>query len=434
MTPDLQRNVFVVGLDDTQRGALETITDASGLAFHQLLDPQTVTHPEHHGFTPLLERAREQLGAFEGSVDALIAHWDFPTSVLVPILGAEFGMPAPSLASVLACEHKLWSRIAQSESIEESVPGFSGFDPFADDALEQITLDFPFWIKPVKSHSSQLGFRIDSAEDFHAAIPRIREGIRDIGDPFNEALALADLPDAIAKDSGTSCIAEEIMAGDQATIEGTMFEGEFNVHGVFDSPKDEHGNHFDRYDYPASLPDEIRARMESTAEAYLRHIGYDNACFNVEFMWDQDADRICVVEVNTRISQSHSDLCAKVDGMSNHEAAVSIALGTPPLLPHRRGPFAVAAKCFLYTEPMTDGIVRRAPSEQEIAAVVERFPGTLVDIEVQEGDRLSELSHQSSYRYDLGTLSVGAQDRDELADIHETCRQMLPFEIEPLEQ
>jgi biotin carboxylase len=392
-----------------------------------------VTHPENHGFTPLLERAREQLSAFEGSVDAIIAHWDFPTSVLVPILGAEYGMPAPSLESVLACEHKLWSRIAQSESVKESVPDFSGFDPFADDALEDVTLDYPFWIKPVKSHSSQLGFKIESAEDFHAALPKIREGIRDIGDPFNEALALADLPDAIAKDSGNACIAEEIMTGDQATIEGTMFEGEFNVHGAFDSPKDEHGNHFDRYDYPASMPDDIRTRMEATAEAYLRHIGYDNACFNVEFMWDRDNDRVCIVEVNTRISQSHSDLCAKVDGMSNHEVAVDVALGSRPMMPDRRGPFAVAAKCFLYTEPMADGLVRRAPSEDDIAAVVERFPETLVDIAVQEGDRLSELSHQSSYRYDLGTLSVGAQDREELAEIHDACRKLLPFEIEPIE-
>ena len=433
MIDELKRNVFVVGLNDAQRGELETITNASGLAFHPLLDPESVAHPEDHGFTPLLERAREQLSAFEGSVDAIVAHWDFPTSVLVPILGAEYDMPAPSLESVLACEHKLWSRIAQAESVTGSVPGFSGFDPFADDALEQITLDYPFWIKPVKSHSSQLGFKIESAEDFQAALPKIREGIRDIGDAFNEALALADLPDAIDEDSGNACIAEEIMSGDQATIEGTMFEGEFSVHGAFDSPKDERGNHFDRYDYPASMPDEIRTRMEATAEAYLRHIGYDNACFNVEFMWDRDSDRVCIVEVNTRISQSHSDLCAKVDGMSNHEVAVDVALGSRPVMPDRRGPFAVAAKCFLYTEPMADGIVRRAPTEQEIAAVVERFPETLVDIAVQEGDRLSELSHQSSYRYDLGTLSVGAQDRDELAEIHDACRQLLPFEIDLIE-
>ena len=431
---ELRSNVFVIGLDESQRGHLETITNAGNLDVHQLLDPDAAAHPEDHGFTSLLERARKQLTDFDGSIDAIIAHWDFPTSVLVPILGAEFGMPAPSLASVLACEHKHWSRIAQAASVPDAVPAFAGFDPFDDDALEQIHLDYPFWIKPVKSHSSQLGFKIESAEDFHAAIPQTRASIRDIGDPFNEALELADLPDEITPDSGNTCLAEQIVSGHQATVEGTIYNGAFSLHGTFDSPKDERGNHFTRYEYPAGMPEQIQTRMAATAEQFFHHIGYDNACFNVEFMWDDEADKLWIIEVNTRISQSHSDLFAKVDGMSNHEVAVDVALGSRPRMPDRRGPFRVAAKCFLYTEPMGDGIVRRAPTQQEIDAVVERFPGTLVDIAVREGDRLSDLSHQSSYRYDLGTLSIGAQDRDELVDHHGECARMLPFEIEPIDE
>ena len=434
MADQLKRNVFIVGLDDFQRGELETITNASGLEFHQLLGTEEATHPEEHGFTPLLERARAQLAEFDGSIDAIVAHWDFPTSVLVPILAADYGMPAPTLESVLACEHKHWSRLAQAECVPDAVPAFAGFDPFDDDALDGIDLEYPFWIKPVKSHSSQLGFKIASAADFHEALPQIREHIRDIGDPFNEALALAKLPDEIAPDSGNTCLAEQIVSGQQATIEGTMFEGEFSVHGVFDSPKDERGAHFARYEYPASLPEEIQSRMASTAEQYLRHIGYDNACWNVEFMWDQDADKLWLIEVNTRISQSHADLLAKVDGMSNHEAAVAVALGNRPVLPEGRGTFAVAGKLFLYTSEMADGLVHRVPSDEDIARVAERFPETHVDIAVEPGERLSELAHQSSYRYDLGTVSAGAQSREELVAMHDEIIELLPFDIEPIEE
>ena len=433
MAEQLKRNVFVVGLDEFHRGELETITNASGLEFHQLLDPDEVTRPEEHGFFPLLERARDQLAAFDGTVDAIIAHWDFPTSVLVPILGAEYGMPAPSLESVLACEHKLWSRVTQRASVPDAAPDFAGFDPFDDDALTRIHLEYPFWIKPVKSHSSQLGFKISSAQDFYDALPKIREHIHALGDAFNEALTMADLPAEIAPDSGNTCVAEQIISGQQATIEGTIFEGEFSVHGVFDSPKDEDHAHFARYEYPAGLPEEIQVRMAATAEEYLRHIGYDNACFNVEFMWDEDADKLWVIEVNTRISQSHSDLFAKVDGMSNHDAAVSVALGQRPMLPERRGNFAVAGKLFLYTSEMADGIVHRVPGDQEIAAFVERFPETHVDIAVSPGDQLSELSEQSSYRYDIGTLTAGAQSRDELVELHRAARELLTFDIEPIE-
>jgi biotin carboxylase len=433
MTQELRRNVFVLGLDDFQRGELETITNARHLVFHQLLAPEVVTRPDEHGFNELLAAARGQLESFDGPVDAIIAHWDFPSSVLQPMLCREFGLPAASLESVIACEHKHWSRIEQQASVPEVVPTFAGFDPFDDDALAGIDLEYPFWIKPVKSHSSQLGFKIEGPEDFHAAIPAIREGIGAAGDPFNEVLAVTPLPDFVAADSGTTCLAEQIVSGAQATVEGTMFQGEFGVHGVFDSPKDERTGHFARYEYPAaSLPEEVQRRMIDVCERYLRHIGYDDACWNIEFMWDEDTDQLWLVEVNTRISQSHSDLFAKVDGMSNHEVAVAVALGAPPWMPSQRGNFEVAAKCFLWTEEMTDGVVRRVPSQNEIARVVDRFPETHVQVEVEVGDRLSELRDQSSYRYDLGFLFLGAQHRDDIVRNYEICRKMLPFEIEPV--
>jgi hypothetical protein len=434
MTEALRQNVFVLGLDDFQRGELETITNARNLVFHQLLAPEVVTRPDEYGFTQLLEMAREQLRTFDGSVDAIIAHWDFPSSVLQPVLGDEFDMPVATLEAVVACEHKHWSRLEQRAAVPEVVPEFAGFDPFDDDALAGIDLAFPFWIKPVKSHSSQLGFKIEGPEDFHAAIPAIREGIRASGDPFNEVLAITDLPEGITADSGNTCLAEQIVSGAQATVEGTMFAGEFGVHGVFDSPKDEKTGHFARYEYPAtSLPDEVQQRMIDVCERYLRHIGYDNACWNIEFMWDEEADQLWLIEVNTRISQSHSDLFAKVDGMSNHEVAVAVALGSPPWMPSGRGNFEVAAKCFLWTEEMSDGIVRRVPSQTEIDQVLERFPETHVEIGVEEGDRLSELRDQSSYRYDLGFLFLGAQHRDDIVKNYEICRKMLPFEIDPIE-
>jgi hypothetical protein len=428
---EIVSNVFVIGLDDFQRGQLETVTNAESLAFHRLLPPELVTRPDQR-FQDLLDRARADLDAFDGDVDAIIAHWDFPTSVLAPILCRERGLPSASLEAVLACEHKYWSRCEQRASVPEVAPAFAAFDPFDEDAFAGIELDYPFWIKPVKTHSSQLGFRIDSAEDLDEAIPQIREGIGAFGDPFDEVLALVDLPAGIP--GGNSCLAESIVTGDQVTIEGTVHEGGFAVHGIIDSPKDEEGRHFSRYEYPGtSLPEEVRERMSDVCERYLRHIGYDNACWNAEFMYDEEADQLWLLEVNTRISQSHADLFAKVDGMSNHEVALDIAFGSPPSMPEGRGNFAVAAKCFLWTEEVPDGIVRGVPSEERIAEVTERFPGTHVSLAVDVGDRLSELADQSSYRYDVGTLMIGAQSREELVERYRTCRELLTFDIEPLE-
>ncbi len=66
----------------------------------------------------------------------------------------------------------------------EVVPKFCGIDPFADDPLSQVTLDYPFWLKPVKAFSSHLGFKIETSAQFEEAIKEIRAGIRQLGDAF----------------------------------------------------------------------------------------------------------------------------------------------------------------------------------------------------------------------------------------------------------
>lgn len=225
------------------------------------------------------------------------------------------------------------------------------------------------------------------------------------------------------------CLAEEIITGRQVAPEGTMFQGEFQIHGVFDMRKDADGHSFERLDYPAqSVPEDVQQRMIDVSERYLRHVGFDNGCFNTEFMWDEDTGALSLIEINTRISQSHSDLFAKVDGTSNHEVAIDIALGRQPRIAARRGRFAVAGQCHLgYYE---DGIVRAVPTDEDLAKVRECFPETVVDIKVKPGDRLSELPNQDGYRTNLATLYIGASDVDELAKSFERACAMLSFQID----
>lgn len=365
-------------------------------------------------------------------MDGIVAHWDFPTSVLAPVLAAERGLPAPTLRSVLKCEHKAWSRLEQRESVPECVPGFSVFDPFDDNALDSIDLTFPFWVKPIKSHSSQLGFEITSAEEFAAALEQIRAEIGRVGDAFDEVLSMVELPPELKGVGGSMCLAEDIITGIQVAPEGTMFNGEYRIHGIFDMRKDEAGHSFDRLDYPArSVPEEVQQRMIDLSERYLRHIEFDNGCFNTEFMWDEKKGSLSLIEVNTRISQSHSDLFVKVDGTSNHEVAIDIALGRKPRIEPRRGRFDVAAQCHI--GHYSDGVVRSVPGEEDIARVHDQIPDTVVDIKVKVGDRLSELPNQDGYRTVLATLYIGASDVGGLEKSFDWASELLPFDIEPVE-
>ncbi|WP_240691884.1 ATP-grasp domain-containing protein [Arthrobacter sp. CAU 1506] len=423
------KNVFILGLTDFQAGELQTVRGAENYTFHSLLDYDRLVGAQDIDFHGLLEAARQQLRDFDGSVDAIVSHWDFPTSVIGPILAKEYGIAAPTLESVLKCEHKYWSRLEQQASIPEVVPQFASFDPFDDGALQQIDIPFPFWVKPVKAHSSNLGFEIRSEEDFNDAIRQIRAEIEQVGDAFNEVLKMVDLPPELQNAGGNTCLAEQFVSGTQAAPEGTMFHGSYNAHGVFDMHKDAAGTSFERLDYPAnSVPEPVQQRMIELAERYLRHVGFDNGCFNAEFMWDQAEDQLWLIEVNTRISQSHSDLFAKVDGVSNHEVAIDIALGVEPTMPHRKGEFAVASQCMVFHDE--DAIVTRVPDEQDVARLAKQIPHANFTRQVQVGDRLSELPNQDSYRYAVGILYLGADDRDQLVERYNAAVEALPFEFE----
>jgi len=429
----MKRNIFVVALEEQQREELETLRHSEQFKVHSLLSVKTAVESPSFSFDDLLNEARNKLQAFDGTIDAIIAQWDFPTSILVPILCKEYNIPSPSVESVLKCEHKYWSRLEQKKIIPEVVPDFCGVDPFADDPLSQVTLDYPFWIKPIKAFSSHLGFKIENEEQFHAAIEEIRQGIRQLGDPFNEALRYADLPPEIGGMDGNSCIAEQIISGVQGAPEGTVYCGEFNVHGIIAQPNSVNQDiPYDRLEYPSNLPERVHHQMIDVSRQFLEHIGYDNGCFNVEFMWDEEQDKLWLIEVNTRISQSHSEIFIMVDGMSNHEVAVDIAFGERPSLTNRQGEAVVAAKCYIPYENK-DGIVKRVPSEEEIRALSERFPGTKVRLDVEPGMRLGDLMHQDSFSYRLGTLYIAGDDHEQIEERYRACLEALTFEIEPSE-
>ncbi len=424
------KHVFVLAMDEVQKRELNTIRDAEHYEFHNVLDIPSLVEAETIDFDDLLDRAREDIKAAGVSVDAIVAHWDFPTSVLAPILGKEFGVPSPSLESVLKCEHKYWSRLEQKKAAPDVVPGFCSFDPFDDHALESINLEYPFWIKPVKSFSSQLGFLIERPEQFHEAQKTIREHIGRIGKAFDQALARADLPDEIRQAGGCTCLAEEIVTGMQIAPEGSVCKGVVHFHGMFDMNCGESGLKIDRLEYPSAASPALTRHIHDVCEKLLKQIGFDNGCFNVEFMWDEARDQLRLIEVNTRISQSHSEMFIQVDGMTNHEIAVEVALGKFQGLPEKKGPYNVAAK-FILTHP-EDGYVRRVPSQDEVKALRDHFPQMVLKLEVSEGMELNQVPNQDAYNFVLGELYLGADSREALHKRYQECVDALKFDIIPL--
>ena len=426
----MRRNIVVPALLDAQRQELETLSGAAGCRFINLLDEKRLLEPDHQDFDELLDQARQELFDLGEEVHGILAQWDFPTSALVPLLNRELGLPAPSLESVFKCEHKYWSRLEQEKSIPEMVPAFNRVDPFTDNPFDQVTLAFPFWLKPIKAFASQLGFKIESREQFDQAIDTIRAEIGQFGDTFNQALKHVRTPEQIHDHDGNSCIAEEIVTGRQVSPEGSVYNGEVRVHGILDMPPDKSGKMYGSIEYPSQLPKQVHDRMIDACRRYFEHIGFDNGCFNVEFLWDEESDALKVIEFNTRISQSHSEMFILVDGISNHEVALDIALGKTPRMPSGEGLYKVAGK---FDIPHYENArVLELPTEKVMQTLEQRFPGTQIRIEVEAGTELKDLPNQHNFFYNLGEIFLGAESRDELHERYQTCLDTLDFKLSPV--
>jgi biotin carboxylase len=387
-----KKNIFVLGADEFNLSQMRTIDSDDKYNFHKLFSYPELEIGSGFDVDKLYKEGLEQLEKFPGSIDAIVGYWDFPTSTMLPLFRKPYDLPSPSFEAVLKCEHKYWSRVEQSQVIPQHIPQFCAVDPFADDYRQQISVDYPFWIKPVKAVLSHLGFKINNEADLDHAIEIIRENIHHLSIQFNQLLKFADMPDEIAAIDGNHCIVEAIISkGRQCTLEGYVYNGKVEVYGVIDSKREgKHHSSFSRYQYPSTVPQHIQQKMHSVTERFLKHIDFDNGPFNVEYYWDSDDDNIWLLEINTRISKSHCPLFLNVDGVTHYKVMVELALGQKPDFPHRKGKYKIAAK-FMW-RVYEDAKVLGVPSAQEWRSFYERFPSAEIHLQVEKGMQLSPTS------------------------------------------
>jgi len=422
-----KRNIFIIGLDDYNLEKARAITLANECEFHGLISREKLIEPETYDIQGIIDEALETLRSFDGPIDAIITHWDFPVSTTLPIINRESGLRYVPMVAMLKCEHKYWSRLEQKLVVPEMVPRFQAVNPFADDPFSTLDLPFPFFLKPIKGFASTLGFKIESKEQFDRAIEEIRASIRRIGDEFNVVMNMVDLPPNVAEVDGNWCLAEELMSGWQSGVEGYVLNGQTYVHGIFDCYKDNDRKSFNRYELPSRWPLHVQQRMIDATKKLMAHLGYNQAPFGVEFFWDEDRDKLWLIEVNTRISQSHSDQFERVHGISNHEIAVNTALGLPTHLDRQRGAYNCAAKFHL--RRYADAKVLRVPGPDNIRQVQDAVPGVDIHVTVDEGMMLSDLRDQDAHSFEIATVRLGASDQPELLARFRQVAEMLDFEF-----
>jgi biotin carboxylase len=426
------RTVLTVGVTDHDAHWLGRIQRPERFRYVSVGDFAQADNPELCRPQAFVAAAVAEARRLGEPVHGVVAFDDYPASVLAVAIAERLGLPGPSLASVVACSNKAWSRLLQAAAAPEAVPRFQIIDPHRVHRPADLQLDFPFWLKPVKSSMSYLGFRIASFADFERAVALSRAGLPAYTAAFQELMDMAGppIPGAAAGVRADWLIAEELLRGRQCTLDGMMAGGELTLIGVVDSIRLPNRVSFARFDYPSRLGRALQERMADIAERALRRIGFDDGLFNIEFFVDERGEAPKIIEINPRFSPQFSDLFEKVDGALTHQYVVEMATGERPAVMRRRGRHRIAASCVLRVA--RDHIVTRAPTGRDIARLQSAIADTHVYVTTKTGVRLSE-SAQDSYTYRYGLIHLGARDRDDLKRKLAKAKKLLRYRLKPVE-
>jgi biotin carboxylase len=374
------------------------------------------------GAPDVIQLIEETVRRYEAAgLSAVTSGVAYPGMPAAAVVARRLGLRGPSVRSVLLCEHKYYSRLAQRAHVPRATPDFGLIDPKHPRAPDR--MNFPLFVKPVKSSFSMNARLVGGDEELRELVasgPMPEAYLK----PFDELLGAYTEFAA----GGANFIAESPLEGAQVSLEGYACGGRVHTLGIIDSIMYPGTISFRRFQYPSRLPAEVQQRMSRAAETFIRGVGYDDALFNVEFIYNAGRDALHVVEVNPKIASQFTDLFEKVDGASSYRTLLQVALGEEPDFEKGRGPFRVAASCVL--RRFEDATVLRVPSPAEIAALGSKLPGARVEVTAQEGRLLSDVMQDGkSFRYCV--VNLGADSPEELEAKLELCEAALDFRFAP---
>lgn len=429
-----RKTIAVIGADDHNLALIRAIPEAKEWDLVRVLEWEEV-QPDNGriDFDALYRRARQRIDRLDAPPDAVTGYLDFPVTCIEALLRRDYGLPGATPEAVSCMENKYWMREIEARVAPEAAAATAALNPFDPEQARRRMPPYPFWLKPVAAHSSVLGFMIEDAEDLDRALHECRLKLHFFGDPFNAFLARLREPQGDEDIGGNHAVAEELVsASRQFTLEGYVHNGETKIYGVVDSLRTgQHKSSFARYQYPARVPLEVMQRAREYSIRMLEAFSYDGSPFNAEFFWDPDSNELRLLEMNPRISKSHSPLFRMVDGVSHHKVAIDLALGREPRMPSGEGNDEIAAK-FMWRSLEADGIVKRVPESDEIAELKRLVPDLELEILVEKEERLSDMFYQDSYTYELAVIFLGAHTEQVLEDSYRMCISSLPIHLKPL--
>jgi hypothetical protein len=343
------------------------------------------------------------------------------------LIAERMGWPGTPVNAILACQHKLYARHILQRVAPEANTAFAPLPSrYGEDIPDGLT--YPAYVKPVKAAFSVLARKVQSRDELQSHTrfaPWELWVIRHLVEPFEKLMRLR-LPQA-----GTAhrLMLEAPVTARQYSLDGYVFRGEMHTLGVVDSVMYPGTDCFMRFDYPGHLSDTVKHRAADVARRFLQEVGFDHGLFNMEFFYDEDSDKLTVIEFNPRMASQFADLYERVDGINLHAIAFHLAHGEDPATAgavatvttattaaNKRSGRAASSFVFRSFDPAAR---ISFPDAQQQATLRAQFPDSLLFTFPKDAEQIArDFKWLRSYRY--GILHLGA---DSEAQLRVRCQQ-----------
>ena len=423
--------------------------------------------PMKEGVKNYVDRAVDAVTSGKLRIDGIVGLNDY-SSLIAAIIARRIGLISPSIESLLNCQNKYLSREIQNKYLPNNTPGYlilsdkslntffnfeRGFappaslinHPRADSKLKKYATDFkkfPIFIQPVKGSLSFFSYKVESKEDLNKKIGQAEKVLPKKNKFYKKILAVAKVESSYVD----NLLCEELIKGEQITIDGYVFSGKVVFFGITKSNFLPGTLSFSRFDYPHSFGSSLDSKIYFLAKKLVKAVGLNNSLFNAELMVDvksKGVTQIKIVEINSRPSAQFMYMIYQVTGFHPLKAALDISIGENPKF-ERRNPQSSAqlmpaqggqagpklfnlCRCFILRR-REDALVARSPTKDEINALEKKYAPVEINILASKGHKLSHYRQDTdTFRY--AEIKVPGKNIHEIEKKFEEIKKELIFEF-----
>ena len=360
-----------------------------------------------------------------GIAAVMSAHEQFG-ALCAALLAERLNLPGTPVDAILRSQHKAVAREIHAKALPGSVPAFQVYT-FGQDPVSQVSLPYPFFVKPVKAAYSVLAKKVNTPEELRAHTtfaPFEGHIIRRLTKPFN-ALAKKRLNITI---DGDYMMAEAFMQGAQVNVDGFVRNGEITILGTIDAVMYPGTQAFMRFELPSQIPTAQVAIIEQVARRAIEALGFTHSLFNVELFWDAQTQQASIIEVNPRVAAQFADMYEKVHGINLFDVLADLSFGKPVSFAQHSGRYGAAAS-FVYR--VFDDTPKYPPAAAQLAALQNNYSDSIFTPDFKVGaSRRREQKWLGSHRYAL--LNLGGADHDDLMSRFNDANGLLDFDSAPV--